>query len=65
MVLLDHRSVMSKLNKDDLKNIDGGTSISGTLINAFTSGMKTILDIGRSFGSAIRRLKEDKLCKVS
>ena len=65
MDLLDHKNVMNKLNRDELKSIDGGISISGTLINAFTSGMKTILDLGRSFGSAIRRLKENKLCEVS
>lgn len=65
MVMLDHKNAMSNLSKDELKNIDGGATISGTLINAFTNGMKTILDLGRSLGSAVRRVKEDKLCEIS
>lgn len=65
MVTLDQKNVMSKLRKEELREIDGGTSLSGTLINAFTSGMKTILEIGRSFGTSIRRLTSDKLCEVS
>lgn len=65
MVMLDHKNAMDRINKEELKDIDGGTSLSGTLINAFTNGMKTILEIGRSFGSSIRRLKEKKICTIS
>ena len=55
---------MNKLDKTELQNIDGGLSISGTIINAFTNGIKTILDAGRSLGTAIRRIKEDKMCTL-
>ena len=40
---------MKRLNNEKLESIEGGQSITGTLINAFTSAGKLILDIGRSF----------------
>lgn len=64
MDMLDQKNVMTKINKDDLKEINGGTSITGTLINAFTDTLKTVYDFGKSLGSAFRRLKEDKMCEV-
>ena len=67
MDTLDHKSVMNneikELNNNEIKQIDGG-SLSGTFINAITSGMKAVLEIGRSLGSALRRVKEDSLCAV-
>jgi len=41
--------------KEELKQISGG-GISATLVNAFIRGVNTFLDVGRSFGSAIRRM---------
>ena len=55
---------MKRLNKKQLLYIDGGFSISGTIINAFTSGIKTVLEVGRSLGTALRRVKEDKMCAI-
>ena len=63
MVMLGQRNVMNKLKKEELETINGG-SISGTLLNAFTSTIKTLYDFGRSLGNAVRRIKEDKLCEV-
>lgn len=65
MDMLDQKNVIRKLNKNELKEIDGGLSITGTIINAFTESIKTIYDIGRSLGNSIRRLKEGKLCEIS
>ena len=64
MDLLDQRNVMNRLNKEELMEIDGGFSITGSLVNAFISAFKTVYDFGRSLGSAFRRIKEDKLCEV-
>ena len=61
---LDQKNVMNRLNKEELGEIDGGFSITGSLINAFTSALKTVYDFGRSLGNAFRRIKEDKLCEV-
>lgn len=65
MDTLDQKNVMNKLSKEELHEIDGGISITGTLINSFVNGIKTLLDLGRSLGTAIRRLNEDKLCEIS
>ena len=65
MDLLDQKNAMNRLNREELREIDGGFSITGSLISAFTSALKTVYDFGRSLGSAFRRIKEDKLCAVS
>ena len=51
------------LNENELREIDGG-SLTGTIINALTSAAKVVLDIGRSLGSALRRISEDKKCAI-
>lgn len=64
MDMLDQKNAMIKIRKNELREIDGGTSITGAIINAFTDAVKTVYDIGRSLGNAFRRIKEDKLCEV-
>jgi len=51
-------------NEKELLSIEGGMDISGSLINAFNVGIKTILEVGRSFGTSIRRLISGNLCKI-
>ena len=55
---------MDKLDNRELRTIEGGETISGTLINAFVSGIKAVLDVGRSLGTAIRRIKDKQLCEI-
>ena len=62
--MLAQENAMIKTNSEELKKIDGGSSITGTLINAISNGVETVFEIGRSLGSAFRRIKEDKLCRV-
>ena len=50
-----------KLTNEELKIIKGG-AISGTLINSIINGVKTVMDVGRYFGSSIRRLFGGKSC---
>ncbi len=52
---------MKELNKQELLKISGG-AISGSLINAFIRGISTILDLGRSLGTAIRRIQTKQFC---
>lgn len=61
---LDQKNVMNKISNSELREIDGGISLTGSIINAFTSTIKTLYDFGRSLGNAFRRIKEDKLCEV-
>lgn len=55
---------MKTVNLDELDSIVGGDSISGTVINAFTNVIELLMDAGRSFGSAIRRMAEGNLCPL-
>lgn len=54
---------MKKIDEDELLDIIGGFSITGTIINAFTSAAKFVFQVGVSLGSAIRRLSGNNLCK--
>ena len=51
------------LNDNELILITGGgTTISGTLINSISKIIETLLDLGRSIGSAIRYKKSKISC---
>lgn len=52
---------MIQLEKKELLNINGG-SISGTMINAFSKALNSLLDLGRSLGTSIRRISSGNLC---
>lgn len=52
-----------KLNDRELLKIKGG-SLSATMINALVKGINIICDLGRSLGSTIRRISENKPCGI-
>jgi bacteriocin-like protein len=54
---------MKELNNNELESIRGG-SISGTLINAFVRGIEALMDLGRSLGNAVRRIKSKAICRI-
>lgn len=53
-----------KLTKKELYEIKAGANISGTLINAFISGFKEFMDVGRYLGSSLRRLFGHNSCSM-
>ncbi len=53
-----------KLNSNELINIYGGWSISGTLLNSISKAVSYIFEFGRTIGSSIRYAKEKKICKL-
>ncbi len=55
---------MIKLTEKELKTICGGAAISGAIINAYTKIIDLILEIGRSFGSSLRRLFSKNICPL-
>jgi len=55
---------MTEILENEYELIDGGLSVTPTLINAFTSGIRILLELGRSVGSAIRRGSNGTLCKI-
>ncbi len=50
------------LDKKELQQVVGGIDISGTLINSFVRGIETIMEVGRSLGTAIRRSIYGGIC---
>lgn len=52
------------MRREELIEIKGGASISGTVINALVKGLSVIVDLGRSLGSAIRRYKVKEYCAI-
>lgn len=54
---------MKELNKNELMKVTGG-SISASFLNAIARGIDTVLEIGRSLGSALRRFLSGKKCSV-
>ena len=53
-----------ELNKQQLVSVVGGVSISGTLINSIVKGVNAFLDLGRSIGTAIRRVTSGNICPL-
>lgn len=54
---------MRELNNKELMNVDGG-GWSGTLFNSISRAIDTVMNVGRSLGSAIRRLVNGSICPV-
>ena len=53
-----------KLSIIEMKNVTGG-GISYSLINAVTKAISAIYDLGKSTGSAIRRLIKKSYCPIN
>lgn len=55
---------MKKLFDDDLKKIQGGTSLTSSLLNAFNSLFKSLMEFGEKVGSALRRIGSGEICPL-
>ena len=55
---------MSNIDIKDYYVIEGGLSITSTLINSFSSAIRIVLELGRSLGSALRRGSNGIKCKI-
>ncbi len=55
---------MNKLKKEELLQIEGGNTnlLTATFLNAVARCLDSLLEIGRSIGSAISRWKNGNLC---
>ena len=50
------------LSKKELIYIVGGINITASFISAISRGINSVLGLGRSFGSALRRIIDGRLC---
>lgn len=56
---------MKELKNKELLYIEGGASwFTASFLNAASRALSTLLDIGRSLGSAIRRTISGSVCSV-
>lgn len=53
-----------KLTNKELKNINGGAAVSGSVISGVVRGVNTFLDLGRTLGSSLRRLGNGSICPI-
>ncbi|MGI6329831.1 MAG: hypothetical protein ACOXZR_03145 [Bacilli bacterium] len=53
---------MFELQKEELLMINGGLTISGSLVSSLVKGISVFLELGRSLGTAIRRVVTNNLC---
>ena len=56
---------MRELNNKELMDIIGGANwLTASFINAAARSIETVMNVGRSLGSAIRRAFSGKICSV-
>ena len=55
---------MKELDKNELLEVSGGAGVSAAFLNAAARTISTVVDIGRSLGSAIRRLASGNVCPL-
>lgn len=58
---------MKELNKDELLKTEGGSVesiLNGTILSTLVKGATVFFDIGRSLGSAVRRIFSGNICEL-
>ena len=55
---------MEELNKEELMEIKGGTSLlTGSFISSLVRAGNILLEIGRSLGTSVRRIFDGNICE--
>ena len=55
---------MKKISKEEMKKVDGGLNFTASFLGYFVRGVDSFMDIGRSIGSAFRRMSAGKVCPL-
>ena len=56
---------MKELKDKELMNIDGGANwLTATFFNSVARVLSTIMDVGKSLGSSIRRISNGSYCSI-
>lgn len=53
---------MLELKDEELMNVDGGAGITATFLNSVSRAISTLMEVGRTLGSALRRTISGKTC---
>lgn len=54
-----------ELKKEIMSEIDGGTSITYSMLNAISKAVNTIYELGKATGSALRRIVKNSYCPLN
>lgn len=55
---------MKKIDNEEMKNIEGGTQFSASMLSGIYRTIEVIMNIGEALGSYIRRKIEGKMCDI-
>ena len=55
---------MREIKVEEMKNIEGGSSVTPTFINSVYKVFDFIYELGEALGSYIRRASDDKMCDI-
>ena len=55
---------MERVNKEEMKSVLGGWDFNASFLSALIRGVNSFMDVGRSIGSAFRRIYERKVCPL-
>jgi hypothetical protein len=53
------------MTNEELKHVIGGINITGTFLNSIYRAVNSFMDVGRSLGSAIRRIGSGRMCPIN
>lgn len=53
-----------ELTKEELLKIVGGINITASLISGIVKGIEVVVDLGRTFGTTIRRIFGNSYCSL-
>lgn len=56
---------MKQMTIQETYDVIGGISITAALFNGLTSAVSKIFELGKSLGSALRRLTSGKICSLN
>lgn len=55
---------MKELQDKELLMVVGGINITSSIMNSFVNAIEIALEVGRSFGTAIRRITGKGICVI-
>lgn len=64
VIIVVNKEGSMEIKKEEMKNIVGG-AISYSLINAVSKLITTLYELGKSTGSAIRRITKNSYCPIN
>lgn len=55
---------MTRVSNNEMRSVFGGWSFNASYLSSLIRGVNSFMDVGRSIGSAIRRIYANKVCPL-